>query len=247
MTTTVDAFLGGKLSLEQPKDGYRAGVDPVLLAAATPAQPGDCVLDLGCGVGTAGLCLAARVPVQVWGVDLDPSVVALAQANAARNSRPMHITQGDATARPTPFYDRSFDIVLTNPPFFVPQTGPVAQNKNRATGRAGDVDLAAWIATAYKRLRPRGRFVLIQRMDRLPDVLRACDGFGDVQVLPIAGRSGRAPDHFLLRARKDAKAPFRMLPPLVMHKDPSQNGDGSTYTPNIEAVLRFGAALTWDD
>ena len=60
-TLTDDAFLGGQLRLFQPAQGYRAGMDAVLLAAAVPAEAGQRVLDLGCGAGTAGLCLAKRV------------------------------------------------------------------------------------------------------------------------------------------------------------------------------------------
>ena len=55
--TTDNAFLGGRVQLLQPRRGYRAGVDPVLLAAAVAARPGEAVLELGCGVGTALLCL----------------------------------------------------------------------------------------------------------------------------------------------------------------------------------------------
>ena len=33
MKTTADTFLGGQLVIEQPARGYRAGVDPVFLAA----------------------------------------------------------------------------------------------------------------------------------------------------------------------------------------------------------------------
>ena len=59
---THDAFLGGRLHLWQPRRGYRAGVDPVLLAASVPAKAGQSVLDLGCGAGAAALCLGAREP-----------------------------------------------------------------------------------------------------------------------------------------------------------------------------------------
>jgi len=58
---TEDAFLGGGLRLRQPKSGHRAGHDAMLLAAATPARSGDRVVDLGAGVGAAGLAVAKRV------------------------------------------------------------------------------------------------------------------------------------------------------------------------------------------
>src|ERR1700744_6779659 len=57
---TEDAFLGGQLRLRQPKSGHRAGHDAMLLAAATPASPGDRVVDFGAGIGAAGLAAAKR-------------------------------------------------------------------------------------------------------------------------------------------------------------------------------------------
>ena len=57
-----DTLLGGRVRLRQPVAGYRAAIDPVFLAAAVPAVPGDRALDVGCGAGAAALCLAIRVP-----------------------------------------------------------------------------------------------------------------------------------------------------------------------------------------
>src|SRR6476619_5769484 len=83
---TEDAFLGGKLRLRQPKSGHRAGHDAMLLAAATPARSGDRVVDLGAGVGAAGLALAKRVAgTGLVLVEIDPALAALARGNAASN------------------------------------------------------------------------------------------------------------------------------------------------------------------
>ena len=66
-----DALLGGRVRLRQPKTGYRVAIDPVLLAAAVPASLVDTVLDVGCGVGAASLCLAARVPgCRITGIEM---------------------------------------------------------------------------------------------------------------------------------------------------------------------------------
>ena len=73
--TTEDRLLGGRVTVFQPTGGYRAAIDPVLLAAAIPANPTDRVLDVGSGTGAASLALAARVegcqvtsgrPLQGW-------------------------------------------------------------------------------------------------------------------------------------------------------------------------------------
>lgn len=245
MTTTTDAFLGGRLQILQPADGYRAGMDAVILAAACPASSGQTVMDLGCGVGTAGLCLAVRTGAVVTGVELLPEQAELAIQNAVVNDVPMVLVQGDATARPTPVSDQSFDHIITNPPYFRYGHGKLAADITRATGRSGDVDLNLWIGTAHKRLKPKGWLTLIQRIDRLPHVLAACDGFGDIQVLPIAARAGRAPDRFILRAKKSARGAFKMLPAMIMHEGVAHKKDGDSFTQVVRKVLRNGAALPW--
>src|SRR6516162_488097 len=81
-----DAILAGRLVLSQPRRGHRFGHDAILLAAACPAQPGDHVVDLGAGVGAAGLALASRVAgLSLTLVEIDPELSALAQANARQN------------------------------------------------------------------------------------------------------------------------------------------------------------------
>jgi len=83
---SYDQFLGGRLTVAQPKTGYRAGVDPVLLAASVPAGRGESVLELGCGVGVASLCLAARVPgLKITGVEIQPDAAILDAQNAKHN------------------------------------------------------------------------------------------------------------------------------------------------------------------
>src|SRR5438132_4814138 len=83
---TEDAALGGRLRLKQPRRGHRVGHDAILLAAASAARPGDHLVDLGAGVGAAGLALALRITgVTVTLVEVDPGLAALAAENADRN------------------------------------------------------------------------------------------------------------------------------------------------------------------
>ena len=244
--TTVDAFLGGRLTITQPARGYRAGVDPVLLAAAVPAQPGDTVLDLGCGVGVAGLCLQARLDgtLQLAGLEREAEVAALARANALENALSFDIITGDVAAMPAGLAAQSFDHVLTNPPYFDRSQGTAATGALREASMGESVPLATWIDAAVRRLRPKGTLTVIHSAKRLPELFAACDTrLGGMCLLPIAAREGREPDRIILHARKGSRGAFRLLPAMVMHQGTRHMEDKSDFSPEIEAVLRDCRAL----
>ena len=120
---TDDRLLGDRVRLRQPRDGYRAAIDPVLLAAAVPALPGQRVLDLGCGAGAVFLCLLAREPdLALTAVERDPAMAELARGNAALNDAAERVTvvTADLAALPASWEEGAFDQAATNPPFLSP-------------------------------------------------------------------------------------------------------------------------------
>ncbi len=243
--TTENAFLNGRLRVLQPSFGYRAGADPVFLAAAVDARSGDHVLDVGCGVGTAMLCLMARVPgLRVTGVEGQSDLVALARRNLDANGVSGEIVQADIRDLPGDLRDRSFDHVMTNPPFFDRNAGSVAPDAGRERGRGETVGLAEWLDICLRRLAPAGRLTLINRIERLPDCLSALEGrAGDVVVQPLQPREGRRAKLFVLGARKGAKGPFRLNSSLILHIGDRHERDGESYAPAVQAILRDGSAL----
>ena len=246
---THDAFLGGRLHIWQPRSGYRAGVDPVLLAAATPAQVGDTVLELGCGVGTASLCLAARVPgLGITGVELQADYAALAQRNAQEAGADFVVVMADLSALPSDLRQQQFSFVIMNPPYFDRTSGTPSDDAGRDIALGGSTPLRVWLDVGIKRIAAKGHLVLIQRIERLPEVLDAISGrLGSIIICPIAGRAGKSPELFLLRARQDGRAPFRMAPTIIMHEGAAHDGDRESYAPIIREVLRNGAELpAWD-
>jgi tRNA1Val (adenine37-N6)-methyltransferase len=208
---TRDAFLGGRLHVWQPSKGYRAGTDPVLLAAACPASSGERVLELGCGVGVASLCLASRVSgVSLTGVERQADYAALARRNAAR--RPVcrfEVVEADI-ALPAGLRQVSFDHVIANPPYFRADSGTAAQDSGKDASFREDTPLGLWVG-ARARLKPRGWLTMIQNADRLPDLLAALDGFGSISVRPCNRARGVRRAGSILRARKGGKAPFQLL------------------------------------
>lgn len=242
---TEDAFLGGRLILRQPKSGYRAGLDAVLLAAAVPAAAGQSALELGCGAGTAILCLGRRVPgLALTGIEREPDYAALAQANAAAAGIALTVIVGDIAAPHAALQWRRADHVLANPPYFARDRSLAARDAGREAGRGEDAPLQAWIDAAFRHLRPGGTLTLIQRTERLPDLMAALGArFGAVEALPLCARAGRAPETMILRARRDRRTPFRLLAPLVLHPGAAHAADGGAFRPEVEEVLRNVAPL----
>lgn len=241
-----DAFLGGNLTLSQPVKGYRAGADPVFLAASVPATSGDTVLDLGCGVGTALFCLMARVPGLVaTGVEINPSYANIARQNAADTGFGADIHKGDLTKLPETVRNQSFDHVITNPPFFDRSDGSAADDDGREVARGETVNLTSWMDACTRRMSPKGTLSVVQRAERLPALLSTLDKrLGDIRVLPLVPRTDRPAKLVILQARKGAKGAFQLLPPLVLHKGDRHEKDGDSYSDQAQDILRKGSALS---
>lgn len=244
--TTEDAVLGGRLTLRQPQRGHRVGHDAILLAAATGGHAGERAVDLGAGVGAAGLALAARIPgLDVTLVEIDPALSDLAAGNARRNAMQQRVRAVTCDAADTQalaaagLASGSIDRVLMNPPFNDSRRQNVSPDpRRRLAHAAGPGLLARWVASAGYLLRPHGVLTLIWRADALGEVLEALkSGFGAVAVLPVLPRSGAPAIRVLVRAAKSGSGAMRDYPALVLN-----DGQGRPSAA-AEAVMRDGAPL----
>ena len=242
---TRDAFLGGRLVLEQPSVGHRVGTDAALLAAAVTPAAGDRVFDFGAGVGAVGLAIALNAPAaSLTLVERDPEIAALAAANIAANGLSARVTivAADLTARKAAgLQPLGADHVVMNPPFHLPGTtraSPAAYRETAHIGAAATDD--AWAQAAAALLRHGGILAQIHRADALPRLLAALEGrFGDIRVLPVLPGAAAAATRVLVRAVRGSRAPLVLLPPLVLH------GDDGRFTPLAEQLHRGEGAIDW--
>jgi tRNA1Val (adenine37-N6)-methyltransferase len=231
---TRDRFLGGKVVADQPKIGFRAGHDTVLLAAAVPAVSGESALELGAGAGIASLCLAARVPgVSIFGVEIDEVLVAAANENAVHNqmSDRVRFQAGDIGALEL---GTIFTHVFFNPPFH-PETGRGSPDASRERAKRGGADLIAlWTKVALAH--SSASVTAILRADRLQDVLTLVEG-RVVHVLPLLPRAGEPAKRAIIQIQPARPGALRLHEGVPLH-----DADGKN-TQAAEAVLRHGAAI----
>jgi tRNA1(Val) A37 N6-methylase TrmN6 len=246
VATSEDAVLGGRLVLRQPLKGHRVGHDAILLAAASSAQARDRIVDLGAGVGAAGLALARRVTdLTVTLVEIDPVLVELARENAARNgfvAEKVHAVCLDVAASNAEFAAAALtaaaaDHVLMNPPFNAGHNPSPDRARRLAHAAAQDL-LVLWLRVAAWLLRPGGTVTLIWRADALDAMLAAVSAdFGAIAVLPVHPKPCAPAIRVLVRAVKASGAPLSLLPGFFL------NDAAGKPTAEAEAVLRGATRL----
>jgi tRNA1(Val) A37 N6-methylase TrmN6 len=243
--TSEDRLLGGRVRLRQPRTGFRAAIDPVLLAAAVPARPGERVLEAGTGTGAAALCLLARVAgARVTGIERDPALANLAVANAALNGAAdrLAVIADDITAREITRQAAAigpYAHAMANPPFHREGTPSPVAARRQAGHESPEAVLADWVAAMARRLTPRGTLTLILPPARLPDAIAACTAaaIGSLILVPLWPHAGEPAKRVIVQGIRGGRAPCRLTAGLVLH-----GGDGR-YTEAVERMLREGAAL----
>lgn len=227
--------LNKRVALMQPEDGFLTCTDSVMLAAACPVKAGESILDLGCGVGSAGLCVLARVEqTTLKGLDILPEVVALAEENAAQNEMAARTSFACIDIRD--FEGETFDHVICNPPFLEAGEHSPSPSAAKATAMGfgeDDMDLKDWIDCTFRSIKGSGSLTIIHRADTVDDIIQALGKrFGNTEIIPLWPKAGREAKRVIIRTCKHRKSPATIHPGLVLHQD---NG---AYSEAAENILR---------
>jgi len=249
---TRDAFLGGAVHVRQPRQGYRAGLDAVLLAASVPAPAAgraQRLLDVGAGVGVVGLCAAVRLSgIAVTLVEQSSFLCALAAENIVNNDldgRACVIRQDVVHPAPAPIdqlADNSFDIVVSNPPFYDAARHRQSPHALKAASHAmPDAGLDTWVRYMARMTKAGGTAIMIHRTDHVPAMLSALTRrFGALTLLPLHPRQGAPASRVILRGIKGSRAPLALAPGICLH------GPDNRFTPEIDKILKTPSPLDPD-
>ncbi len=235
---TVDGALGGAVRVIQPARGYRFSVDAVFLARFAAEEPGERVLDLGCGCGVVALCLLALGGARsVVGLDIQPAMVDRARRSAALNGWDAcaRFLEGDLReVGRTVLGGERFPLVVANPPFQPAGRGRVSPDAAVALARHEvGCTLEDVVAAARRTLEPGGALCVVYPAARLPHLLASCrqQGLAPEVLWPVHPRAGEPASRVLLRARRGGRRDLEIRFPLIVHEP------GRRYSREAERLL----------
>jgi len=202
---------------------FQPGTDSFLLGAFPRLKPRLRVCDLGAGTGLLGLLLLAREPsLLVTNVELQSAAVELARRNAQLNELSVTCLQADLRDSAQLPQAGSFDLVISNPPYFEQGTGVSSPHPARAAARSeATCTLQELCAAAARLLTYGGRFALVFRTERLAELLETLRQYRlePKRLRFVQHTAHAAPSLLLLEARKGGHPGLTVEAPLLL-QDP---------------------------
>ena len=236
---TLDTMFEGKLKIIQKKKGYRFSLDAVILGRLAPVSPGDRVLDLGTGCGIIPLILARSTKArEIIGVELQEELADIALRNVSLNGLTGIITivKEDLNNLPSLYSQKSFDLILSNPPFRKLETGRLNPEGQKAIARHEiAVSLKELLKAAFRLLKPGGKIFLVYPAFRLIDLLfemRSCNLEPKTIQCVHSRRDGPA-KMVLVEGFREGGAELNVKEPLIIY-----DFEGN-YTETLQEIYSF--------
>ena len=244
MKTVINTLLNGSVKIVQFETGLKVSSDAVLVASAVDEKlikKAKSILDVGVGGGGISLCIASRFKdVKITGIDIQDEMLKLAQQSCIENNFEdrIRLIKESILSPSKEFRQMSFDIVITNPPYY---KGETSSNKIKAIAHSEQgLDLKEWIANSVRRLNVFGTFIIIHKADRLDDIIYSLKqaNMGNIEIFLLYSKKNENANRVIVRARKSSKSPTVIYPPIILHKE---NGE---YTSEAEALLCDGKSIS---
>lgn len=216
------------------------GMDAVLLSSFAKVRRGERALDLGTGTGILPVLLEAKNEGGSYvGLEIQKESADMAGRSVRLNHLEdrIQIVEGDLKEAAERFGAASFSVVTVNPPYMIADHG--LRNEKDALYIARHEVLCTLddiLRESSKVLRDKGRFYMVHRPFRLPEILRK---MWEYKLEPkrmrlVFPKVDKEPNMVLLEGLKGGNPRMQVEPPLVVYQ-----ADGS-YTPELLAIYSRG-------
>lgn len=216
---------GNGIKIYEDTDWFSTTTDSVILSEFAHVKLKDKrILDLGSGVGTIPLLLALQTNAKIDGVEIQQDVFNLSQKSILENhlEHQIHLHCLDIKEAPTFFGKESFDLIVSNPPYFTNRNKKVMNlDKHKQYARHEvAITFEQLVKVAKELLKDHGRFVFIHRTERCIEILETLKKYQmEPKRLQFVYYSKESSSKlFLLEVTKYGKKELKILPPLYINE-----------------------------
>ncbi|MBQ2670218.1 MAG: tRNA1(Val) (adenine(37)-N6)-methyltransferase [Clostridia bacterium] len=220
----------------QKENGFKFGVDAVLLSDFAACARSKSTLDLCTGTGIVPILLAAKTDTQnICGLEIQSDIAEMAQRSVEYNklTSRVHITCGDLKNAPE-IYGRSvFDKITVNPPYMKGGAGLQNSTDTKSVSRHEVLcTLDDVLRVSAQLLISKARFFMVHRPSRLADIMCTMRRYNiePKRLRFVHPSDGKAPNLLLVEGMKDGGEELKIMPPLYVH-----NAEGG-YTEEIDRI-----------
>jgi len=239
MEISLDNFLDGKIKIYQPKNGYRAGIDAVLLASCVQVFKKCKILDIGSGTGVISFFIASKYKnVEIVGIEKNFKYYSLSMRSLRLNKVKSKIK----------FFNKDFkhisnmksDIIVSNPPWFRQNSTYKSYNSLLNDAKIESLKLDLWIEKVLINLNSTGEYYTIfpyRRIEEMIKILR--NHFKSVKIYPVSSFKSKPPDKAIILAKRSGKeSNFNEYNRIITHRK------NKSFMKNINNILKKGNSLS---
>lgn len=222
--TVEDLQLSG-LKILQKSDGFRFGVDSVLLADFAKTVHSDKTLDLCTGSGIVPTLLSAKTNTkEFYALEIQPEVHEMAVRSAQLNglSDRIKFDCGDLKNAHEIYGKRQFEVITCNPPYMPCGAGVVNNSDTKIIARHEVLcSLEDVIKSAAMLLKQKGHLMLVHKPTRLADIvyLMRSHDIEPKRIRFVHKKQDSEPSLVLADGAYKGGKELRIMPPLFLYND----------------------------